>query len=274
MVYRSRDLKTWARPTSVFTVPADGWADDEHAWAPEVHEYRGAYYLFVTLHNSERFLARPPQVPRDHVMRSTVIARSETPDGPFHLLKHDRPVAPEDLMTIDGTLYVDPDGTPWMVYVHEWIQIDDGTMEALPLKDDLSDAAGDPIHLFKASEGSWPKPSAKEATHVTDGPQLFTSRTGHLLMLWASFEAGRYLQTLARSKSGRLEGPWEQLDPLVREHSGHGMSFRTFEGELMLILHGPNHDARGKLYEMHDAGDRLLLERRRTDLDGGSLQSP
>ena len=36
-------------------------------------------------------------------------------------------------MTLDGTLYVDRAGKPWMVYAHEWIQKVDGTMEAIPL---------------------------------------------------------------------------------------------------------------------------------------------
>ena len=35
-------------------------------------------------------------------------------------------------MTLDGTLYVE-NGLPYMVYAHEWIQILDGTMEAVPL---------------------------------------------------------------------------------------------------------------------------------------------
>jgi len=39
-----------------------------------------------------------------------------------------------------------------MVYAHEWIQVIDGTMEAIRLKDDLSDSIGEPIHLFKASD--------------------------------------------------------------------------------------------------------------------------
>ena len=42
-----------------------------------------------------------------------------------------------------------------MVYAHEWIQKVDGTMEAIPLNDDLTAAAGDPIHLFKASDAPW-----------------------------------------------------------------------------------------------------------------------
>jgi hypothetical protein len=39
--------------------------------------------------------------------------------GPFTVVDPARPTPPENLMTLDGTLYVDPSGQPWMVYAHE-----------------------------------------------------------------------------------------------------------------------------------------------------------
>jgi len=39
-----------------------------------------------------------------------------------------------------------------MVYCHEWVQIKDGTVEMIQLKDDLSETVGDPIHLFDGSD--------------------------------------------------------------------------------------------------------------------------
>jgi len=87
-------------------------------------------------------------------------------------------------------------------------------------------------------------PNAKATVYVTDGPELFRTQTGGLLMLWASYEKNSlgfdsYVETVARSKTGELKGPWEQLPPLVRNDSGHGMLFRTFAGQLMLVLHQP-----------------------------------
>jgi hypothetical protein len=111
-------------------------------------------------------------------------------------------------------------------------------------------------------------PSTKAAQYVTDGPELYRTRDGHLLMLWSSYSNDdKYIQTIARSKSGTLEGPWEQLAPLVYQDSGHGMLFHRFDGSLMLVLHRPFRNARGKLYEMKDAGDHLEVVRERTDLD-------
>jgi hypothetical protein len=126
--------------------------------------------------------------------------------------------------------------------------------------------------LFKASDAPWldeqATPSRRQNNYVTDGPELFRTKDGHLLMLWSSYDKGGYVETVARSKSGELKGPWEQLQPLVRQDSGHGMLFHTFDGQLMMVLHRPFNNARAKLYEMRDDGDHLAIIRQRTDLDG------
>jgi hypothetical protein len=48
-----------------------------------------------------------------------------------------------------------------------------------------------PIHLFKASDAPWLNaqmtPSTGENHYVTDGLELFRSKSGALLMLWASY---------------------------------------------------------------------------------------
>jgi beta-xylosidase len=194
-------------------------------------------------------------------MRATMIAVSDSPRGPFTLTKTDAPITPANFMTLDGTLYVDRGGKPWMVYA-------------------LSAATGAPMHLFKASDAPWLNaqmtPNAKANNYVTDGPELFHTKNGTLLMLWASYmqnELGRngYVQTIARSKSGELKGPWEQLEPLIGNDSGHGMLFSAFDGKLMLVLHQPFQNARGKIYEMEDMGDHLRVAKYRDDLSGPPL---
>jgi hypothetical protein len=282
VTYKSKNLREWDGPYTVFTVPDGLWANPgQGAWAPEVHRYNGRFYLLVTLHNLDRIIDRPDESTRTgdrpanvwvatH-MRGTIIAVADSPEGPFVPMQTDGPVPPADFMTLDGTLYIEG-GVPWMVYAHEWLQTIDGMMEAVPLKPDLSAAAGDPIHLFKASDAPWLnagiKPSKRQNSYVTDGPELYRTKTGQLLMLWSSYDRGSYVETVARSKSGKLAGPWEQLDPLVGNDSGHGMLFRTFEGQLMMVLHQPFRNARGKLFDMEDTGDNLKVLRARHDLDG------
>jgi hypothetical protein len=76
------------------------------------------------------------------------------------------------------------------------------------------------------------------------------------------------VQTVARSKTGKLTGPWEQLEPIVREDSGHGMLFRSFENQLTLVVQQPfGRWARARLYDMEDTGDGLKVAKRREDLD-------
>jgi beta-xylosidase len=280
LYYTSKDLATWEGPYIAFVAPRDSWADPGvNAWAPEVHAYHGKFYLFTTLHNPAKHLTTTDST-RPNTMRATMIAVSDSPRGPFTLTKTDAPITPANFMTLDGTLYVDRGGKPWMVYAHEWLQKVDGTMEAIPLNDDLSAATGAPMHLFKASDAPWLNaqmtPNAKANNYVTDGPELFRTKNGTLLMLWASYmqnKLGRngYVQTIARSKSGELKGPWEQLEPLIGNDSGHGMLFSAFDGKLMLVLHQPFQNARGKIYEMEDMGDHLRVAKYRDDLSGPPL---
>lgn len=271
MAYTSKDLLNWEHPKAVFVVPENAFAQ-RGGWAPEVHEYKGRFYLFTTLHNEEQVLSVPPASWKTNYVRGTITAVSDSPGGPFEMLSPNAAVPPVEFMTLDGTLYIDADEQPWMVYAHEWIQKIDGTIEAVPLSDDLSKPSGAPIHLFKASDAPWQNTSIRPAYfnlhYVTDGPQFFRTKDGHLLMLWSSYESGSYVQTIARSKTGKLQGPWEQLDPLVKADSGHGMLFETFDGQLMMVLHRPFNNARGKLYEMKDCGDHLEVVCERIDLDG------
>jgi beta-xylosidase len=267
MAYSSRDLKNWTRPKVVFALPEGTWMQDG-AWAPEVHQWKGKYYLFATFHNAEATL--PAQGNRRPYRRSTILAVADRPDGPYRLVRGGEPVVSREKMTLDGTLYVDPKGKPWFVYAHEWLQTTVGTIEAVPLSDDLA-PIGEPRLLFRANEADWAvgqKQPDGDVVYVTDGPELFRTKDGTLLMLWSSYGKAGYVQALARSRSGEITGPWEQLGPLVERDSGHGMLFRTFEGKLMMVLHRPFKFALGKLYEMRDTGDRVEIVREATELDG------
>lgn len=225
--YRSTDLLNWSEPIAAFAPDSSFWSQQEY-WAPEVHAYQGAYYMFITLHSPTR-------------RRGTQIMRASHPSGPFMPIS-DGPVTPADWECLDGTLWVN-NGKPYIVFCHEWIQIHDGTVCALPLSDDLSQAVGEPVTLFAASDAPWVNP-LDNVTHsqdyVTDGPFLFTLPGGKLAMLWSSFQAGRYAQGIATSSAGIL-GPWvQQSTPLASDDAGHGMVFQSFEGRWYLSLHQPN----------------------------------
>jgi arabinan endo-1,5-alpha-L-arabinosidase len=226
--YLSPDLLAWEGPFPVFRPPAGFWAD-RNFWAPEVHAYRGKYFLFAS------FKAQG-------ICRGTQILAAESPQGPFAPVSAG-PVTPRDWECLDGTFFVTPDGKPWMVFCHEWVQAGDGEICALPLSDDLASAAGEPAVLFRASQAPWVQPFESKGRKgwVTDGPWLHRLPGGELLMLWSSFSVGGYTIGVARSESGSLLGPWLQdTRPLLSKDGGHCMTFRDFNGILRLTFHHPN----------------------------------
>ncbi len=257
--FTSKDLETWDGPRVIFEVPENFWAH-RGIWAPELHEHRGKFYLFLTF-NTDELLPEQWRNWEPRVKRGSQILVSDSPLGPFQPFAN-HSTLPADMMTLDGTFWVE-DGVPYMVFSHEWVQITDGRMEFMQLKNDLSDTVGDPHWMFQASDAPWSKKSDTTGCHVTDGPYMYRSKTGKLMMVWSSFGTGGYEVGLAISKSGRLTGPWEQqAEPLFDKDGGHPMLFQRFDGQLMIILHTPNHPPaeRAKLFEVEDLGDTLRLK--------------
>ncbi|HZI31649.1 MAG TPA: glycoside hydrolase family 43 protein [Candidatus Binatia bacterium] len=257
--YTSKDLETWNGPEVIFEVPPDFWAN-RGIWAPELHAYKGKFYLFLTF-NTDHLLPEQWRNWEPRVQRGSQILVGDSPHGPFKMFAN-HATLPSDMMTLDGTFWVE-DGVPYMVFSHEWVQITDGRMEYIRLKDDLSGTVGEPEWMFQASDAPWSQKSAQTGCHVTDGPYLYRSKTGKLMMVWSSFGAGGYEVGLAISKSGKLAGPWvQQAEPLYDKDGGHPMLFHRFDGQLMMILHSPNHPPmeRAKLFAVEDLGDTLRLK--------------
>jgi beta-xylosidase len=243
--YTGSDLEQWEGPFPAFRRPADFWSDRDF-WAPEVHAWQGRYHMFASFKAEGR-------------CRGTQILRSEAPGGPYAPFSFG-PATPSDWECLDGTLHVDGSGKPWMVFCREWLQVKDGEMWALPLKEDLSGAAGKPGFLFRASDAPW-APRKADGIYVTDGPFLHPLENGALGMLWSSFGATGYALALARSDHGVL-GPWRQdAQPLFSQDGGHGMLFRDFGGRLMLAMHSPNESPRerAKFVAVSEKNGELIL---------------
>jgi beta-xylosidase len=258
--YTSADLVNWNGPQTIFSPPDDIWGDIPvvNIWAPELHTYKGKYYLFLTFDTRNQF---PEQwrnwLPR--VTRGSQVLVADAPAGPFKPFQN-RSTLPTDMMTLDGTLWVE-DGVPYMVFCHEWVQIKDGTVEYVQLTDDLSKTVGEPIRLFDGSDAVWSKKSPQYGCHVTDGPFLYKSKSGKLFMIWTSGGYNGYTQGITISPSGKLAEPWEQqAEPLYKDDGGHGMLFTTFDDKLMMVLHSPNgRAARPRIFEMEDTGETLKI---------------
>lgn len=225
-VYVSRDRKEWSDPVPVFRPEAGFWAD-KNFWAPEVHKYRDSFVMLASFY-------------REGAMRATHILRADSPMGPFVPVSPE-PQTPAGWMCLDGTLHVDEQGKPWMVFCHEWLQVTDGEICALSLREDLTRAAGEPVLLFRASQAAWTI-NGKMGEYITDGPFLYRKADGELLMLWSSFGRTGYALAVAHSRSGSVLGPWvNEEKPLFSCNGGHGMLFRDRRGVLTLSLHQPDH---------------------------------
>lgn len=255
-VRTSGDLAQWSEPVDVFTRPPDFWGGPS-VWAPEMHLHKGKYYIFATFMNDKPIGEQWPDWPA-RIHRGTQILVADAPTGPFRSFAN-RPHTPEEEMALDGTLWVE-DGVPYMVYCHEWVQIRDGSIKVIRLQDDLSGAIGEPKLLFRAGEAHWTPRDRK--SYVTDGPALYRTKTGRLLMLWSSFTDSGYTTGIAESESSGIHGPWtHQMEPLFRKDGGHAMVFRDFEGRLILALHSPNRepDERCRLFLLEDTGKTLRI---------------
>jgi GH43 family beta-xylosidase len=194
-VFRTTDLENFEEPVTIFQLPDNFWGTTLF-WAPEVKKFNGYYYLTTTLMNP---------VTRE---KGTQIMRSLSPAGPFEAIVNS-PATPMQWACLDGTLWWE-NGQAWMVFCHEWGQIVDGTIERIPLSDDLTHAVGEPVTLFHASEAPWSVEYNSEGFtgYVTDGPFLFYDRQNRLTMLWSSFNKDGYSMGLAHSDDGTLTGRW------------------------------------------------------------------
>lgn len=222
-VYKTCDLENFEGPKVIFDGrKIDFWADKDF-WASEVHKYNDKYYLFGSCKAEGK-------------CRATHIFVCDTPDGEFVPVS-ETPITPPDWECLDGTFFVE-DGTPYMIFCHEWVQVKDGEIWAVALSKDLSGAAGDPFMLFKASDNPGVSElSAGTGNYVTDGPFLYREN-GKIKMIWSSFYKGRYLVLEAESDS--LCGKWTHKGSKFDFDGGHAMIFTTLEGKRMISLHTPN----------------------------------
>ena len=236
-LHKTTDFENWSDGEIVYTLSEDSWGSKD-LWAPEIHEYKGRYYMFLSLYGK-------------HGLRGTEISVSDTPEGPFVPLTN-KPATPIERSCIDGTLYVE-NGIPYIVYSMNWTQNYDekldryvGEIWALQLTDDLTDKVGKPFMLFRSNEAptSTEMPvtiNGKEsAGFVSDGPFLQTLSDGTLYLTWSPHPKDNYIVSAAVSESGTIKGPWKHIDtPLYNNNGGHAMFFTNLEGKRIMAIHYP-----------------------------------
>lgn len=238
--YQSMNLKSWKNLGSVYeTVP--GFLGDKELVAPEVFDYKDNYYCFVT-------------VSGENVVRGTTILKGgaspveqytpmlpNTEDGLC--------ATPSNWQSQDGSLYVDDNGTPWLVFSRSWQGTPNlvGEIYAVQLSEDLTQTIGEPVKLFSATDAKWTLPMNYEVSgqvreaYQAEAPFIWKDETsGNLIMTWSGESSGNYSIGQAISTNG-IKGPWIQENiPVYSSDGGHAMIFKDLEGKLKIAYHAPN----------------------------------
>lgn len=244
-VYEGTDLENWSEPKQIFFSEKYGLNKSSN-WAPEVHEYNGKFYMLATFE-------------QENGNRGTYSLVSDAPDKEFELCSKTA-LTPAEWMSLDGTLYINKKGEPYLVFCHEHVQILNGTICFVKLNETLSEAVGEPVMLFRGSDAYTAIPN-NEGRYVTDGPFMYRGKNDRLYMIWSTCANG-YHQCLAVSDNGEIDGNWIQLAPIFTDDGGHGMLFEDFDGKLKLTLHCPNISLKEHpvFFDMDDTGDRLSVK--------------
>ena len=267
LMWKSKDLKKWTGPFTIIQTDSTSWmGKNPMVWAAELHYYKGKYYNFATFTNRDVKI----DTVRGNVIerRACHILVSDKAEGPYVPMEDDI-YLPANMPTLDGTLWVDKDKKPYLVYCYEWLQNWNGTIEKIHLKSDLSGSIGESKLLFKASDSPWSREvenGVVKPNKVTDGPYLFKTKKGKLGMIWTSWIDDVYTQGVAYSKSGTLDGPWiHEKEPITPSNFGHGMLFQTFEGKWLMSVHS-HKNINGRyhrvphLFEVDLSGKKLVVK--------------
>lgn len=245
-VYTSYDLVNWTEPIECFDSQKFHLNHGAN-WAPEVHKYNGRYYMLATF-------------TQENDLRGTYILQSDSPLGPF--IPHSSgAVTPKEWECLDGTLYISKDQKPYIVFCHEHTQIIDGTICFAQLNDELTERITEPVTIFAASSYPWAEKHQESEHFVTDGPFVYRTKTGELLMIWSSFIKGQYAELIVKFKDGEIGTNFIHLPPIIDNDGGHGMIFES-DNKLNFTFHSPNQPGleHPVFVEISDNGDSISIK--------------
>ena len=216
-VYSSPDLKVWHYCGLAYDKrDGDG---RHHFWAPEVYKVEGPFYMYYTA--DERLY----------------VARSSSPLGPFRQISCG-PLLREG--SIDASLFVDDDGTPYLTFV----RFGGGNSVWLAeLNDDLCSLKKGTLRHCLSQSQAWEKDDKFPHIRVNEGPFLIKHAGKYYLTYSANdFRSQRYGVGVAIADS--LTAEWHKVDynPVLQGikglvGTGHHSFFRTKRGRLMMAFH-------------------------------------
>ncbi|MCM1219357.1 MAG: family 43 glycosylhydrolase [Lachnospiraceae bacterium] len=235
-LYTSTDLEHFELKCKLIT---DGSLDSyRDYWAPELHKYRGKYYLILSVY-------------RDDLGRGSIIYVSERIDGEYKGLTGEY-ITPAGWGCLDATLFL-YQGKPYLCFSNEWttpISHDgDGSLFLAPLNEDLTALIGEPKKIVSGkNSGIAVEIGTDVKGYVAEGPYLY-EENGKIALLWSTIGKNGYMVAKNMSPNG-IFGEYEFDRVIFDEDGGHSMCFTCFDGKRRLALHQPNSkNERMKLFD-------------------------
>jgi beta-xylosidase len=221
-VYVSDDLLNWSVPDGAVDGLAlkkdDVWGS-YYFWAPEVYHVNGKFYMYYSA--------------EEHIC----VASSDSPLGPF-VQDVQKPMI-EDEKSIDNSLFIDEDGTPYLFFD----RFDDGlNICVAELEDNLTDIkAGTTYRCIHVSQ-----PWEKIWGTVNEGSFVIKHNDTYYMTYSAnSYESKLYGIGVATASS--VDGRWTKYadNPVLQKPGtlvgvGHSAMFTDKEGQFRIVFHAHN----------------------------------
>lgn len=240
-LYVSDDLEQFERKCVLVN---DGSLDGyTNIWAPEMHKYRGKYYLIVSAF-------------RKDFGRGSFIFVSENLDDPFKMLTGEY-ITPAGWGCLDATLFVYQE-KPYLCFSNEWttpISGDgDGSLFIAPLNDDLTALADAPKKIVSGKNCPLSvEVSNQDARgYVAEGPYLYEEQ-GKVILLWSTFTKTGYSILKSVSTNG-VFGDYTLEQVLFDKDGGHCMRFADLQGKQWITFHQPNKTPEERMHLFEERG--------------------
>ena len=237
LCYESSDLSHWESKGWAWKKPANHWAVNAF-WAPEVKFYQGKFYLTYS------GLVRDSKP--DKLLMG--LAVSDSPTGPYRDLR--APWFDPGYSTIDGDLFFDEDGTPYLYFSRNGEQdgYSFGVLYGVQLAPDLSKPVGEPVKLLEASQPweriNWAK------NRCNEGPTVI-KHAGLYYMTYSANHTEFPGYGVGYATASSPLGPWTKAEenPILASHldlgvssPGHNSIVRTADGKETFIVYHSHAD--------------------------------
>ena len=239
-LYQSNDLRNF----EVKCVMVNDGSLDEYTniWAPEMHKYKGKYYLILSAF-------------RKDLGRGSFIFVSDNLDDNFKMLTG-KYITPAGWGCLDATLFVQDD-IPYLCFSNEWttpISNDgDGSLFIAQLSDDLTELVGEPKKIVSGKNCPYAIEVGDEKCrgYIAEGPFLYEENENTIL-LWSTVTKTGYSVLKSVSRNGAM-GDYSLEEVVFDKDGGHCMRFKDLDGKQWITFHQPNitPNERMKLFDMN-----------------------